>query len=207
MKNCEFCGSKNASRAHFCSTCGEEFRIVEPVQTSSSASANGYDSDVQKRAPRAGRPLTPLERQNAYCPAPRHENVGNATSEFVSTVGSSLWAIFVAAAKWGVSLMKPLVRSVVSLVRDKFVYALSPSHSWDPRRPPNYLVWSVLDALLWRMPFSLVAIVYATLARDSLRRGEYQDAQARSEIAKNWLFFDFALGVVITVFRKLVFIN
>ncbi len=182
MKFCESCGEKNATGAAFCQHCGSPFRI------SDSNSAESSVGSLQK--------LDAVSRQN--------DAFGEATKEFAAVVGASVLTIVVAFARWFYRLIRPLARTIVGFAWEQVKTTFSPASTWRPDWVPNFLFWGVLGAFLWRLPTSWVGIVYAILANEGRRSGEFDLARARAESAKNWLIADFVVGLVVCVFRNLV---
>ncbi len=208
MKYCDICGAKNATRAQFCSRCGEKFRIVdaETIERSESESEN-LDAPKKRRRSHsrelaARRTITTVARRKND---EQNEKLNAATVK----LGETFWAFIVAGGAFLVRLVAPLVapvgRWIFAWFRDIIVHALSPSSTWDPKRPPNFLYWGLLDAIIFQLPFSLVGIIYAVLANSARKDVEFARARKLAESAKNWLLFDLSVGIIVTVFQKLVF--
>lgn len=53
--------------------------------------------------------------------------------------------------------------------------------------PPNYLVWSILAALLCCLPGGIVAIVYSTQVSSRFQQGDYAGANESSRNARKWV--------------------
>ena len=194
MKSCMSCGGKNATRAAFCQHCGASFRVIDAESTSRNDGAA-----AESEAKLTGGSIQTLD------PPPRRDDAfGAATKEFATVVGASALAIFVAFARWLYRLARPLVRAAFGAFWSQVKTAFSPASSWNPEYVPNFLIWGVFGAFLWRLPTSLVGIVYAILANEARRAREFELAQARAETAKNWLIADFVIGLVVCVFRNLV---
>lgn len=188
MKFCMSCGGKNATGAAFCQHCGASFRVID-----AEAAARTDDSK------RDGGSIQTVEA------SPRHDDAfGAATKEFATVVGASALAIFVAFAQWLYRLARPLVRAACGFLWGQVKTAFSPASTWDPEYVPNFLIWGVLGAFLWRLPTSIVGIVYAILANEARRARDFELAQTRAESAKNWLIADFVVGLVVCVFKNLV---
>ena len=187
MKECRRCGAKNATRAQFCGQCGAEFRVTDGA----SAPVN-----LEKT------PEAPIERVDVR-PA-GEEKLGEATSAFLNVLFANLAGIVVAFGRWLWRLARPVLRAAYEFLRVRVAYMFSPAALWDIQRVPNFVYLAVLGALLWRLPTSVVAIVYAVLANDARAREDFELARARAELAKNWLLADFVVGVVVCVFRNLV---
>ena len=180
MKTCEHCGAKNATRAQYCSSCGSRFVIV----------------DVEPRAV--------SRKENA----PRRDGASRARAA-ASQLGTSLWSAFVAAsalvARLFARLFAPIFRGFFESIGAALVRALASSKNWDPTRPPNFVYWGLVQFLAFRLPFSVVGLVYATLANAARSENSYEIARSRAESAKNWLLFDFCVGIVVLVLKNLVF--
>ena len=178
MKECDECHAKNATRARFCSSCGAPFGEVATV-----------DRSLPATLPSA---------------RPETERISDATSEFASTLGASLLAITVATGRFVARLARPLVHFLLGLARDMILRALAPSSTWDRTRTPNFLYWGLFEVLLWRLPLGVVGLVYAVLANDARRVGEYDVALRRAESARAWLLVDFAAGAALLVAKGLL---
>ncbi len=198
MKFCGSCGGRNATGAAFCQRCGAPFRISD----AESAEANArVASDVETETTRA--PGGSLRKFDAS--SRQDDAFGESTKEFASIVGASVLTIVVAFARWFCRLFRPLARSIVVFAWEQIKTTFSPSATWRPDWVPNFMFWGVLGAFLWRLPTSWVGIVYAVLANEARRIGEFDLARERAESAKNWLIADFIVGLVVCVFRNLVF--
>ncbi len=193
MKICESCGAKCATRALFCHQCGERFRVhdAESVVVKFRKEENSTLPlrDVEAR-PRESR---------------EDERLGEATSVFASTVASAVWTIFLASLRLVARLLRPAWRGVKGMAQRYVARLLAPPHTWSPSEIPNFLYWGVLAACVWRLPTSFVGIVYAIMANDARNKEDYARARLLAESAKNWLIVDFIIGVVLLVFRRLVF--
>ena len=53
--------------------------------------------------------------------------------------------------------------------------------------PPNYLVWSILAALLCCLPGGIVAIIYSTQVSSRFQQGDYAGANESSRNARKWV--------------------
>ncbi len=190
MKICESCGAKCATRALFCHQCGEPFRVHDA------------ESVVVKYRKEESSAL-PLREVDAR---PREdERLGEATSVFASIVASAVWTILLASLRLFARLLRPAWRAVKGMAQRYVARLLAPAHTWSPSEIPNFLYWGVLAAYLWRLPTSFVGIVYAIMANDARAKEDYSRARLHAESAKNWLIVDFVVGVVLFVFRRLVF--
>lgn len=178
MKECDECHAKNATRARFCSSCGAPFTELELADRS-----------------------LPTVRPAAR---PETDRISDATSEFASTLGASLLAITVATGRFLARLARPLVHFLLGLARDMVLRALAPASTWDRTRTPNFLYWGLFEALLWRLPTGVVGLVYAILANDARRNGDYDVALRRAESARAWLVVDFAVGAALLVAKGLL---
>ncbi len=181
MKECLECHAKNAERARFCLQCGAPF-----------ANASALSSPARE--------LT-LTRANERVDDDR---LRDATSEFASTIGSSLLAITVATGRLLARLARPLVNFLLGLARDMILRALAPSSTWDRARTPNFIYWGALEVLLWRLPTGIIGLVYAVLSYDARRTGDVEVALRRAECARAWLLVDLALGVAVLVAKSLL---
>jgi hypothetical protein len=205
MKSCERCGAKNANASLFCQHCGAPLRAADP-------SLNGEVPLSEFTAPERevldAEPTVVETREIQPWKSPKsHDNSDQfyaATSEMIATVGAGLWSIIVAIAVWCFRLTRPIMRVVLRTFRNGVTRAFSPS-SWEPTWSPNLVFWGAVGALLWRLPTSIIGIVYAVLANDARRRQDYQLARERAEHAVNWLLLDLCLGLIVLVFRKIVF--
>lgn len=193
MKICESCGAKCATRALFCHQCGERFRVHDA------------ESVVVKfrKEENSALPLRDVEARPRE--SREDERLGEATSVFASTVASAVWTIFLASLRLVARLLRPAWRGVKGMARRYFTRLLAPAHTWSPFEIPNFLYWGVLAACVWRLPTSFVGIVYAIMANDARSKEDYARARRLAESAKNWLIVDFIIGVVLLVFRRLVF--
>lgn len=193
MKICESCGAKCATRALFCHQCGERFRVHDA------------ESVVVNRRQEEASTL-PIRDVKARSRESREdERLGEATSVFASTVASAIWTIFLASLRLVARLLRPAWRGVKGMAQRYFTRLLAPAHTWSPFEIPNFLYWGVLAACVWRLPTSFVGIVYAIMANDARSKEDYARARRLAESAKNWLIVDFIIGVVLLVFRRLVF--
>lgn len=193
MKICESCGAKCATRALFCHQCGERFRVHDA------------ESVVVKFRKEENSTL-PLRDVEARPHESREdERLGEATSVFASTVASAVWTIFLASLRLVARLLRPAWRGVKGMAQRYVARLLAPSQTWSPSEIPNFLYWGVLAACVWRLPTSFVGIVYAIMANDARSKEDYARARLLAESAKNWLIVDFIIGVVLLVFRRLVF--
>ena len=193
MKICESCGAKCATRALFCHQCGERFRVHDA------------ESVVVKFRKEENSTL-PLRDVEARLRESREdERLGEATSVFASTVASAVWTIFLASLRLVARLLRPAWRGVKGMAQRYVARLLAPANTWSPSEIPNFLYWGVLAACVWRLPTSFVGIVYAIMANDARSKEDYARARLLAESAKNWLIVDFIIGVVLLVFRRLVF--
>ena len=203
MKTCERCGTRNATRSLYCQRCGAPFCVTDaessrPCEDSASDAPETIDlSEVDSPS----RPLQKYEQPSRFG---TDEKFGKATSEFVTTVGTSLLAIVVAFGRWLFHVFRPVLRATFVFARDRFTRAFSSSSTWDPDWTPNFVFWGILGAFLWKLPTSLIGIVYAVLANDARKEQNYALARRRAESAKNWLIADFMIGLVVCVFKNLV---
>lgn len=216
MKLCDNCGAKNATRAQFCSTCGAPFRIVDV----SSSPSDSYETNAPRAQTRSKRnaatvhaadeaeSLESVEASRRVAPSYsskktylHDEQINAAAADF----RSSLWAVFLAGGRLLLRLVAPLFRWLFSAIRDSIVRSLSSPESWDPRRPPNFIYWAVVQFLVFRLPCAIVGLVYAVLASAARQENAYAAARDRAETAKNWLLFDLCAGIVVAVFKNLVF--
>lgn len=195
MKFCGNCGGRNATGAGFCQNCGAPFRVTD---AESLGASERYDAE-NSREP-SGRSLQDVDVSRR-----RDDAFGDATKEFASAVGTSVLTIVVAFARWFYHIVRPLARMAFGFAWGQFKTTFSPASTWRPDYVPNFLLWGVLGAVLWRLPTSLVGIVYAVLANEARRGQEFELARTRAESAKNWLIADFVVGLVVCVFRNLVF--
>ena len=193
MKICESCGAKCATRALFCHQCGERFRVHDA------------ESVVVKfrKEENSTLPLRDVEARRRE--SREDERLGEATSVFASTVASAVWTIFLASLRLIARLLRPAWRGVKGMAQRYVARLLAPPHTWSPSEIPNFLYWGVLAACVWRLPTSFVGIVYAIMANDARNKEDYARARLLAESAKNWLIVDFIIGVVLLVFRRLVF--
>lgn len=193
MKICESCGAKCATRALFCHQCGERFRVHDA------------ESVVVKfrKEENSTLPLRDVEARQRE--SREDERLGEATSVFASTVASAVWTIFLASLRLVARLLRPAWRGVKGMAQRYVARLLAPPHTWSPSEIPNFLYWGVLAACVWRLPTSFVGIVYAIMANDARNKEDYARARLLAESAKNWLIVDFIIGVVLLVFRRLVF--
>lgn len=193
MKICESCGAKCATRALFCHQCGERFRVHDA------------ESVVVKfrKEENSTLPLRDVEARQRE--SREDERLGEATSVFASTVASAVWTIFLASLRLIARLLRPAWRGVKGMAQRYVARLLAPANTWSPSEIPNFLYWGVLAACVWRLPTSFVGIVYAIMANDARNKEDYARARLLAESAKNWLIVDFIIGVVLLVFRRLVF--
>lgn len=230
MKLCDKCGAKNATRAQFCSMCGARFRISDATSSNAtddealfeptvkrrmnlkknekSATNDEYDVEIEvgsssyarkKSNERSrNRAVATIEPKSSFF---TDEKINEATAFF----GASLVNLFVAGGKLLFRLFAPLLGWLFAAIRDSIVRALSSSSEWDPKRPPNFLLWATVQFIVFQLPFAVVGIVYAALANTAREEEAYDVARRRAESAKNWLFFDLAVGIVVAVFKNLVF--
>ena len=201
MKTCERCGARNATRSLYCQRCGAPFRVTD-AETCDLDDRNEVEtSDAFQTDDESPRPLQRLERPARFR---EDERFGKATSEFATTVGASLLTIVVAFARWIFLAIRPVLRAVFNFARERFVKAFSSSSTWDPNWIPNFVFWGILGAFLWRLPTSLIGIVYAVLANEARKEQNFALARRRAESAKNWLCADFVVRLVVCVFKNLV---
>ncbi|MBS7338080.1 MAG: CD225/dispanin family protein [Thermoguttaceae bacterium] len=193
MKICESCGAKCATRALFCHQCGERFRVHDA------------ESVVVKfrKEENSTLPLRDVEARQRE--SREDERLGEATSVFASTVASAVWTIFLASLRLVARLLRPAWRGVKGMAQRYVARLLAPANTWSPSEIPNFLYWGVLAACVWRLPTSFVGIVYAIMANDARNKEDSARARLLAESAKNWLIVDFIIGVVLLVFRRLVF--
>lgn len=220
MKLCDKCGAKNATRAQFCSTCGERFRITD----ASSEAVESYALKETSRTKRVKATLdakpVDLEKAPIMTSVPKTaakevdvpvvkrvperdddaDNIGKAAAKF----GVSLGKFLLALLKYLAHLVLPFVCWILEGVKSTIARALGPTSGWDPNRPPNFLYWALVQFLVFQLPFAVVGLVYAVLANAARDDEDFRAARLRAEHAKNWLLFDLVVGIVISVFRTLV---
>lgn len=180
MKICDQCGAKNATRAKYCSSCGAGFRIVDAKPTLSlnkTGESDGatFDSDSAR------------------------------LNEAAAKLGAGLWSALVGLFAILRKLAAPAGRLAWRAARDLFAKAIASPRNWDPRRPPNFLYWGLIQFLAFRLPFGVVGIVFATLANVAKEEGDLELARTRAESAKNWLLFDLCAGVIYSVLKLTIF--
>ena len=162
----------------FCESCGEKNATGAAFCQRCGSPFRIADSNSAESSVGSLQKLDEVSRQN--------DAFGEATKEFAAVVGASVLTIVVAFARWFYRLIRPLARTTVGFAWEQVKF------------------WGVLGAFLWRLPTSWVGIVYAILANEGRRSGEFDLARARAESAKNWLIADFVVGLVVCVFRNLV---
>jgi hypothetical protein len=186
MKFCDSCGAKNITRAQRCSMCGAPFRITDAVAT-----------PIDKEP--VGREVLVRDKPDASF---QQQKIGEAASKLIAGV----WAFLVAVvATINRVLFAPLGRKALNWARNSIGNALSSPENWNPKRPPNFLYWALVQFLVTKLPFAIVGIVYAVLSNAAREENDYVNATRRAERAKNWLLFDLGLWVIVTVLRNLVF--
>lgn len=219
MKLCDKCGAKNATRAQFCSTCGEKFRITDAESLSSFSKFDAEKSskqsvrakktfdaedDVSERSARSPRNAAVRTDRSVpakiYAPVEHNDDVGRAAANF----GVSFAKLMLTLVKGLGRLLAPVGLWIADRIKTTIVRALEPSSEWDPTRPPNFLYWALIQFLVFQLPFAIVGIVYSTLANTAREEQDYSVARRRAETAKNWLLFDFVVGIVVSVFKTLV---
>ena len=65
-----------------------------------------------------------------------------------------------------------------------------------PKKPDNYLVWSILSTVLCCVPLGIVAIVYSTKVDKLWESGNFDEAEASARKAKTWMLIAIACGVI-----------
>ena len=165
MKFCGNCGGRNATGAGFCQNCGAPFRVTD---AESLGTSERYDAENSRES--SGRSL-----QDVAVSSRRDDAFGDATKEFASAVGTSVLTIVVAFARWFYHIVRPLARMAFGFAWGQIKTTFSPASTWRPDYVPNFLLWGVLGAVLWRLPTSLVGIVYAVLANEARRSQEFKN--------------------------------
>lgn len=65
-----------------------------------------------------------------------------------------------------------------------------------PPKPDNYLAWSILVTILCCLPFGIVAIVKSSKVDSLWVTGNYAEAAAAANEAKNWCIIAAVCGVL-----------
>lgn len=173
MKRCPFCNAKNKTSALFCSQCGKEFCVVD-------VGANRGD---------------PQNSETFF----RKEKFGGASG----TKGAGVWSALVDAFSWFSRVaFVPLARAGMRGANAALGRALAPTATWDPTRPPNFLYWGIVQALITRLPSAFVGVVYAVLAKTARADGKFADAVRNANRARIWLLIDLGVWVVLALLRR-----
>ena len=173
MKRCPFCNAKNKTSALFCSQCGKEFCVVDVR----SKPADSYDSD-------------PFFRDGRF-----NDAAGKA--------GAGIWSALVAAFSWlSRNAFVPLARAGARSANTALGRAFAPAETWDPTRPPNFLYWAIVQALITRLPCAFVGVVYAVLSKTARSDGKFADATKNAKRARAWLLVDLCVWVFLALLRR-----
>jgi hypothetical protein len=66
------------------------------------------------------------------------------------------------------------------------------------KKPPTYLLLSILALILIAFPIAIVPIVYGVKVSKKFNRGDFEGAERMSRKARLWLVISVAVGVVST---------
>ena len=66
----------------------------------------------------------------------------------------------------------------------------------DHPKPKNYLVESILATLFCCWPLGIVAIINSSKVNSEYDKGNYEEAQKKSEEAKKWMKYTIIAGVI-----------
>jgi len=64
---------------------------------------------------------------------------------------------------------------------------------------PDYFVWSLLELICCCIPFGIVALVFSILANNAKRNGDYVRAKEYAHMAKQFLVWGVAIGLIIVI--------
>ncbi|MEP6844935.1 MAG: CD225/dispanin family protein [Panacibacter sp.] len=75
-------------------------------------------------------------------------------------------------------------------------------HNWQggtPPKPDNNLLWAILSTLLCCLPLGIVSILHATKVDHLYTSGQYDQAKAEADKAKQWAIYSVIGGVVFLI--------
>lgn len=69
----------------------------------------------------------------------------------------------------------------------------------DNDKKSDYLIASILVTIFCCQPFGIVAIVYSALAKSSYSKGDYDEGEHYSSVAKKWIIASICIGAIIVL--------
>lgn len=70
-------------------------------------------------------------------------------------------------------------------------------------KPDNNMLWAILSTVFCCLPLGIVSIVYASKVNGLYTAGNYDEAQAAADKAKNWAMYS-AIGGVIVIILNII---
>jgi len=66
-------------------------------------------------------------------------------------------------------------------------------------KPDNNMLWAILSTVFCCLPLGIVSIVYASKVNGLYTAGNYDEAKAAADKAKNWAMYGAICGIIIDV--------
>ena len=74
-----------------------------------------------------------------------------------------------------------------------------------PKKPDNFLVWSILSTILCFLPLGIVGIVYASKVDSLYYAGQYAEAEDAAKKAKIYTLVGVGVGLLVALVYILLF--
>ena len=68
-----------------------------------------------------------------------------------------------------------------------------------PKKPDNFLVWSILSTILCCLPLGIVAIVYSSKVDTLYSAGQYAEAEDAAKKAKTYTLIGAGVGLLVAL--------
>lgn len=73
-----------------------------------------------------------------------------------------------------------------------------------PKRPGNYLAWSIISMVVFFLPLGIVALLYSIGVNRNYKRGRYERAIGCSDKAQWWIIIAIVVGLVTYPLRSIL---
>lgn len=72
------------------------------------------------------------------------------------------------------------------------------------QKPPTYMIWSIVVAVVFNLFCGIIAIIYSWKVSSKFRRGNIKSANKCSELAQWWIAISICVGLIMVFFRVAV---